>query len=204
MPGSRIQGKHAGLSREQVLEAAVDLIDAEGVEALSMRRLARELGVEAMSLYHHVRNKGELEDAVVEYVLTQSRWDRTYAASWQEALTEYALALHRGLRAHPGVAPLVATRPGFTARNLADLEELLARLIEAGFPVRTALAVVHATAGCVLGQFVVVRQGPREPSEPAADAGPLVTRALEAGVPDSDALLAFTLKALIAGYESLL
>ena len=204
MSSSRGQGKHAGLSREQVLQAAVALIAAEGVGALSMRRLARELGVEAMTLYHHVQNKGALEDAVVEYILTESRREPVHAATWQEALTEYALDFHRGLLAHPGAAILVASRPGLTERNLSDLEHLLQILTEAGFSPPTALAIVHATAASVLGQHLSVSDEHRESPAPAAGAGPLVNSALEPGLPDADALLKFTLKALMAGYESLL
>jgi AcrR family transcriptional regulator len=56
------------LTRERVFRAAIDLADASGIDALSMRRLAQELGVEAMSLYHHVRNKDDLLDGMVEVV----------------------------------------------------------------------------------------------------------------------------------------
>ena len=61
------------LSRERVLRAAIGLADAEGIEALSMRKLARELGVEAMSLYNHVANKDAILDGIVEVVARKKR-----------------------------------------------------------------------------------------------------------------------------------
>ena len=141
MGRSRVQGKHAGLTRDQVLEAAVRLVDRDGLAALSMRRLATDLGVEAMTLYHHVRNKQGLEDAIVEYVLAESLippGSRGEPASWQEVVAGHAHQLHRGLTRHPGAVVLFASRPAITPSTLAVLEHVLRVLRAAGFPPRTA------------------------------------------------------------------
>ncbi|WDZ93368.1 TetR/AcrR family transcriptional regulator C-terminal domain-containing protein [Nocardiopsis sp. HUAS JQ3] len=204
MGQTRVQGKHAGLSRRRVLRTAVGLVDSEGVAALSMRRLARELDVEAMTLYHHVRNKEALEDAIVEHVLAESIREPEASVSWQEAITGYALDLHRGLLAHPGVATLFATRPALTGRNLRELEGLLRILTTAGFTAGTALTIVHATASSVLGQHLTKRDENSGGPAPGSADLPLVNEALEAGFPGVDARVGFTLTALVTGYESLL
>jgi TetR/AcrR family tetracycline transcriptional repressor len=204
MSQARVQGKHAGLSRHRVLRTAVGLVDAEGVAALSMRRLARELDVEAMTLYHHVRNKEALEDAIVEHVLAESIGQPKASGSWQEAITGYALDLHRGLLAHPGVVTLFATRPALTSRNLRELEGLLRVLTAAGFSAGTALMIVHATASSVLGQHLTKQDESSDTPVPGGADLPLVSEVLEAGFPGVDARMDFTLNALVTGYESLL
>ena len=71
-PPKRTRADRAGLSRGQVLDAALDLVDRDGVAALSMRRLGAELGVEAMTVYHYLPNKDALLDGIVERVMAQA------------------------------------------------------------------------------------------------------------------------------------
>ncbi|MHB8470723.1 MAG: TetR family transcriptional regulator, partial [Gaiellaceae bacterium] len=80
------------LSRRRVVEAALALVDAEGTAALSMRRLGRELGVEGMALYTHVRDKADLLDAVAELVLAELDVEFDRSAPWQERIRGGALA----------------------------------------------------------------------------------------------------------------
>lgn len=204
---ARVQGRHAGITRDQVLRVAVALIDTEGLAALSMRRLARELGVEAMTLYHHVKNKAALEDAVVEYVLTEAFAQLAPVGPWQQVVSSYAMALHRGLLAHPGAAVLFAQRPAMTPRNLEQLENLLDALTKAGFSSADALTIVRATAASVLGQHLSLDSDrpPLEVVDQSDLAGNvLTTRALEPGLPGIDAMVDFIVTALVAGYERLL
>lgn len=207
MNGSRAQGRHAGLTRDQVLRAALRLVDRDGAAALSMRKLARELKVEAMTLYHHVRNKQALEDAIVEQVLLDSLPRVEASASWQDVLLGYANGLHQGLVAHPGSVALFATRPGLTTRTSAELEDVLRVLSKAGFAPATGLRIVHAIAGAVIGQHLA--QPAEEPGGQAPEGPldleelPLVREALAPGMPTIDERLSFTLEALIAGFERL-
>jgi TetR/AcrR family transcriptional regulator, tetracycline repressor protein len=208
MGRSRVQGKHAGLTRDQVLEAAVRLVDRDGLDALSMRRLAAELGVEAMTLYHHVRNKQGLEDAIVEYVLAESLSPPGEPASWQQVVAGHAHQLHRGLTRHPGAVVLFASRPAITPGTLAVLEHLLRVLRAAGFPPRTALHLVYAVAGAVVGQHLAYATEPAERT-PSVDADgpdglPVLAEALAGGPVTIEERLEFTLTALIAGFETLL
>jgi len=139
----RTRADRAGLTREQVLDAALALVDADGIAALSMRRLGAELGVEAMTLYHYLPNKDALLDGIVERVLAEA--DTTPSGGpWEQALPAYARSLRTALLRHPGAAPLVATRPAVTPETLRAAERGLALLTAAGFPVGRALDTVNA------------------------------------------------------------
>lgn len=139
----RTRADRAGLSREQVLDAALALVDQHGVAALSMRRLGAELGVEAMTLYHYLPNKDALLDGIVERVLAEA--DSSLAGGpWQHALTGYARSLRATLLRHPGAAPIVATRPAATPETLRAAERGLAVLCAAGFSVGRALDTLNA------------------------------------------------------------
>ncbi|HEX4090359.1 MAG TPA: TetR/AcrR family transcriptional regulator C-terminal domain-containing protein [Trebonia sp.] len=142
-PAKRTRADRAGLSREQVLDAALDLVDREGVAALSMRRLGAELGVEAMTLYHYLPNKDALLDGIVERVMAQAQTGLT-DGPWERALTDYARSLRATLLRHPGASALVATRPAVTPETLRAAERGLALLTGAGFPVGRALDTLNA------------------------------------------------------------
>src|SRR5207245_8819870 len=91
----------AQLSRERVLGAAVALADREGIEALSMRKLGQEVGVEAMSLYNHVRNKDELLNGMIDIVFGEI--DLPAAdAEWSAAMRQRAISARHALKRHPG------------------------------------------------------------------------------------------------------
>ena len=105
--------RRRSLSRRRVLEAAGGLADREGLGALTMRRLGAELGVEAMSLYNHIPNKGALLDGIHERILLSLHAPGP-TRSWQAYARHQALALHRALLAHPHAIPLFATRPAAT------------------------------------------------------------------------------------------
>ena len=142
-PPKRTRADRAGLSREQVLDAALDLVDRDGVAALSMRRLGAELGVEAMTLYHYLPNKDALLDGVVERVMAEAETGLA-VGPWDRALTDYARSLRATLLRHPGAVLLVATRPAVTPETLRAAERGLALLCAAGFPVGRALDTLNA------------------------------------------------------------
>lgn len=196
----REQGKHAGLQRDQVLATAVDLIDSDGLQGLSMRRLAGELGVEAMTLYHHFQNKGALEDAIVEHVLAGSRAPSGNRRSWQTELKRYATGLHNALADHPGIAQLIATRPATTTRNLQDLEALLEIMTGAGFHESTALGAVQTAAATILGLHL---SHPGSSSDAASlESASILSSALAHADGSVGTQVEFALTALIAGFEA--
>ena len=103
------------LTRERILTAAIAFVDEHGLTALTMRRLGRELGVEAMSLYRYVPGREELLDGIVEMILTEMHDDPDVLVSpqdgWQDFLQRIAHGVRRVALAHPGAFPLVASRP---------------------------------------------------------------------------------------------
>ena len=138
------------LSRERILRAALEVVDREGLEALSMRRVGAELGVEAMSLYNHVPNKAALLDGLHERVLEEMERPRA-VRTWTAYARHQAKALRHVLSAHPNAAALFATRPASTIAALARLDEHLGVLREAGFTPLEALELVQNVSSFVVG-----------------------------------------------------
>ncbi|MFD7163800.1 TetR/AcrR family transcriptional regulator C-terminal domain-containing protein [Streptomyces violascens] len=163
----------AGLSRDKVLDAALDFVDREGIAALTMRKLGTELGVEAMTLYHHVGNKGELLDGLVGRVvhraaagLPQDAMDSPgTAGDWTEWARAFASRLRAELLSHPGVLPLIATRPLSSADDLDLMEERLATLTGAGLALGRAMDVINALATFTVGHTLA--EAGRTPGERA-------------------------------------
>src|SRR4029079_17183606 len=90
------------LSRERVLRAAVEIMDAEGIEAVTMRRIGRELGVEAMSLYNHVEDKAAILDGICEVVMAEFSFPPE-TEDWEELARAGARGWRDMLRSHPNV-----------------------------------------------------------------------------------------------------
>ncbi|GAA0380016.1 hypothetical protein Acor_01490 [Acrocarpospora corrugata] len=158
------------LNREKVLDAALELADAEGLEGLSMRRLAKRLGVEAMSLYNHVSNKTDILDGIAERVFSQvERPDP--ALPWQEQVRTVALNMYRAFSRHPIVPLALVTDQSnpTSARALEPLDGLVGALFQAGFDdlgVRRALGAVN---GLVLGSLLQATGGFTEALRTHAD-----------------------------------
>jgi AcrR family transcriptional regulator len=106
----RGQGVSAGLSRAAIVDAALRIADEHGLRGLSMRAVAAELNVEAMSLYNHVANKEALLDALVERMDAEATGS-TGDQPWEDQLRTMALAFRRTMHRHPEIAKLFATRP---------------------------------------------------------------------------------------------
>ncbi|MFC9841205.1 TetR/AcrR family transcriptional regulator C-terminal domain-containing protein [Rhodococcus sp. NPDC127530] len=140
------------LSRDAILEAAMSVIDDDGVETLSMRTVARRLGVDPKSLYNHVANKDALLDGIAELILSRMMVPEPLG-SLREDITAIAWSFRdAALAGHPRAARLVLTRPVESLMTLAPLEAALATFIRAGaspdFAVhglRTTLAFITGT-----------------------------------------------------------
>jgi AcrR family transcriptional regulator len=141
------------LSKERVLNAALALADSDGIEALSMRRLAQELGVEAMSLYNHVANKGEILDGIVDLAVSEIELPSN-EEEWEVAVRRCAISAHEAFLRHPWACSLVmspgSTEIGHSAR-LRYIEWLLRRLREAGFSPELTYHAYHALDSHVQG-----------------------------------------------------
>jgi AcrR family transcriptional regulator len=151
--------KKKRLSRDVVLTAALELVDAEGLDALTMRRLGQELGRDPMSLYRYAANRAALLDGVTELVLNELAIigdDR----DWQTQLRRIAHDLRLLALRHPNVVPLLVTRPLSTPLGLRPLgtlrplEQILSLLIDAGFGPGDALHVYRAYYGFLYGHIL--------------------------------------------------
>ena len=147
------------LTRDRVIEAALKVMDEEGLEAVSMRRVAREVGVEAMSLYHHVEDKEDLLDGICEHVM--ARFDFPAPVDdWAENCRRGARAWRRILQAHPGVMRLFAEQRGpvRSIDSMRPMEYALRILRDAGLSDRDTAQAFHAFGGYIQG-FVMMELG---------------------------------------------
>jgi TetR/AcrR family tetracycline transcriptional repressor len=146
------------LSRRRILEAAVRFVDREGLEALSMRKLGSELGVEAMSLYNHVPNKGALLDGMVEVLLGELEVPPE-DEGWERRVREAYRAFRRLAHEHPNVFPLLITRPPDTMDGVWLVEEFLKTLRGAGFGPETALYAFRTLSSYASGYAMAEIRG---------------------------------------------
>jgi len=138
------------LSRERVIDAAIRLADEGGIESLTMRRLAQELGVEAMSLYYYVANKDEILNAIADVVV--SEWDLpSPGAEWKAAIRRTAISAHEVLVRHPWAASLVLSGAGVSPARLRYMDSILGSLREAGFSEGQTDHGYHALESHIMG-----------------------------------------------------
>ena len=144
-------GGRPPLTRERILDAAIALADAEGVGGLTMRRLAGELGVEAMTIYYHVANKDAILDALVERVIAEIQLPER-GAEWRSGLRSLAISAYEVLGRHRWATAMMLG-PGRSAgpMRLRYMDTILALLTDAGFEPTIADHAYHAIEGHVMG-----------------------------------------------------
>lgn len=140
------------LTREQIVAAAITIVDREGLPALTMRRLAAELGVGPMSLYYHVPDKSALYDLILEAVMGAMDFsgDDTDMGA-EERLVRLGYALRDALLAHPHAVPIALSRSLRTPDQLRPVERLLGVLFEVGLDPTTAITAVDIIGHYVFG-----------------------------------------------------
>ena len=202
-----------GLTRTMLTAAALRIVDSDGLDTLSMRRLGSELRVDPMAAYRHIPNKGILLDEVVEAVMSEIDTNAIDASlPWQDQLRGLALSYLATLMAHPNAAPLIAERSLRTAGSLRVVETALRIMTDAGAQLADAVATIDAIGLLCSG----IAQAANASSKPASVAAgnpfaglppeefPLLTQAAEAGAL-SDGLadvLSFAVDAMIAALEA--
>ncbi|AGZ46050.1 TetR/AcrR family transcriptional regulator [Actinoplanes friuliensis] len=151
--------RHTLLSRERIVDAAAALVDAEGLDAVSVRRLATELGVAGPSLYNHFATKAEILDAVADAVVAQVDVSYFGTHDWSEALRLWAHSYHAVLSAHPNIVPVLAHGPGRRPAALAMADTVYGGLIAAGWPPARATHIGalmrYLVTGAALGSFAL-------------------------------------------------
>lgn len=155
------------LSRERVLSAAMAVADADGMGAVTMRRVAGDLGVEAMSLYHHVPGKERLFDGLVEALITEieAAVDAGAVADqdWRTSLRQRCLTAREVMVRHRWAPELIGSRNVIPPNLMGYFEAILASLIDGGFSYHLAHRALHALGSMALGFS-------QELFSPAADA----------------------------------
>jgi AcrR family transcriptional regulator len=136
----RTTQKRAPLTRDRVLRAALELADEGGTAALTMQRIGRRLGVEAMSLYRHVRNKDDILDGIVDLVFAEIELpaDRS---NWRTVLRAQSISTRAALRRHPWAITLMESRLTPGPANLRTHEDTITVLLDAGC---SAVMATHA------------------------------------------------------------
>lgn len=153
------------LSRERVVRSALSLVDEQGLNALTMRALGQRLGVEAMSVYHHVNGREDLLEAMIDHLAEELRAEAADAAGpldgWQAFLQRKAHDVRRMALANPRLFPLIATRPPAAPwlrpplRSLDVVEEFLSGLIERGLSDTRAVQVYKTFTSFLLGHLLL-------------------------------------------------
>ena len=140
------------LSRDRVVATALHLADRDGVAGLSMRRIAAELGVEAMSLYHHVANKEAILAALVDAVVTEYHLPRV-GAPWRQEIERRSVTAREALHRHPWAVPLMDSNAQAGMALIRDHDAVIGCLRAAGFSL-TLTAHVFAVVDAHLYGFV--------------------------------------------------
>ena len=150
--GGADQERRPQLTRAQVVTAAIELADRDGIESISMRRLAQELGIEAMSLYTHVRNKEDLLDGMVDAVIGVIPVDADAAdADWGASLRRMALGARGVMLRHPWAPRVVETRAAPGPAGIAYVNTVLGILRRGGFSVAQTHHALHILGSRLLG-----------------------------------------------------
>lgn len=127
----------ASLNKAMILEASLKLADTQGLDKLSMRKVAQALNVEAMSLYNHIANKDELLDGILERVISQFELP-SFTQHWKQALRQSAISAHQVLLLHPWAAHQMIARVSVSPARLAWSNATIGCLHEAGFSYEVA------------------------------------------------------------------
>lgn len=157
------------LSRARILQVALRRADAEGIEALSMRKLAQDLGVKAMSLYNHVANKEDIIDGMVDLIVSEIELP-SLDVDWQTAMRQRSASAHSALLRHPWATMALVSRVNVGPAMLRYVDATLGCLVEAGFTYPLADYVWNAIDNHVYGFTLQALNFPFEADEYATAA----------------------------------
>jgi len=216
MQGNR--GRPAVLSREKIVETARLLIKEQGVEGITMRRVADALNSAPMSLYSHVKNKEDLLEAVLGSVLGQIDITVDPEASWQQQLIDWAQSLREQLNRHPEIMPLFSQKGRFSKSFLAAVDLLIDILQKAGFDGEAILTNCRLINWMVFGFVLIETTSPAPLNEVSkTEAGAINTDLLQEMLgretptsvtrlvyKETDQLFAYQVDLMVKGLEQVL
>jgi TetR/AcrR family tetracycline transcriptional repressor len=149
------------LSQALILRTSLNLIDRDGLTGLTIRKLAGELGVSAMAIYRHYRNKAEIERELVDIVVGDNDVTNHSAADWREWIYVTYANMRAALCAHPGVMPLLDNASYQGSKAMAVMDRILAELRQAGLSAEQAATLFHMLMAHMLGSVVLMNADAR-------------------------------------------
>jgi len=141
----------AGLTREAIVAAAIEIADQEGIEAVSIRRIATKLEARPMSLYSHIEHKGELVELMVDEAMGEAVLPGEVPANWREALRQIAQRTRAAARAHPWMIATAFRRPLLGPKALRHIDQSLAAVSALDLPFERKRAVLLSVDTYTLG-----------------------------------------------------
>ena len=198
-------GTVTGLSRERILETAIGMADADGFDAVTLRRIATELGVHVTSLYNHVPTREAVTDGMVEFLIEEAKLPAR-PVGWESWVRTFFDAMGTVAQTHPGAFTALERRPVQGAKATASFEIALAAFTKAGLTLEDAYSAVKATtlAALTVGlERSMMSRGEWDQTDvealPAADF-PLVRAVSE--IADPESTWSFTLETLVSGLRA--
>lgn len=199
-----------GLSRDRILTTAIDLADREGIDSVTLRRLAETLDVHPTSIYNHLANKDAILDGVIERLLIEAQLPAA-VADWASWIREFAAAIRRTARAHPRAFGVFLVRSGTGPTALRHIEAALDAFRRAGCSVEESARAVHGVSLAVVGLALeegLLASAIDAPSidDINADEHPRIVEVEQAGVSEAATGPTWDLvvEALVAGFAALL
>jgi AcrR family transcriptional regulator len=195
------------INRDEAIARTLELIDRDGVEAFSIRKLGTELGVNGASLYHHFKDKDEILDGARRLVIREARVQANHLDSmgWREIATRSVERYRRALLRHPNIAPLMA--PGMI-RPMAIIgrDFIIGKMLEAGVPIRLAYPIIDSVETLAFGSAVLnpSQMRPKDRfGEATIESAPNLTKAMRATASTAERMFRIELDALLDGWEML-
>lgn len=195
------------LSRELLVKTALDIVDRDGLDALSMRKLGAELGVDPMAAYRHIPNKETLLDSVIDAVVAETVIEVDETLTWQDQMRQLLGSYYSAVMAHPNALPLLPVRQLHTPASLHVVERALRILVDAGASLREAVLAVNVAGLLTVGVAMAASSPPAPPedgtthpvSELPVDEFPMLSEAYRtAEGTDFAGVLEFAIDALLA------
>ena len=218
MPKTRADatGRQPRLSRDAILGLALAVADAEGIDAVSVRRLARELGVTPMALYWHFDDKSALLHALGDRLLGELDLTVDEGAPWPQQLRAFVISLSAVLRAHPSAAALIGSLPDTASENaLRAIEVALDILRRAGFSPEEATHITRQIVRTTTSMVIAELDAIPAPDKPETDTGTVLRslpperfpRVIEAAGPlsapeDPESFYNLVIELILAGIET--
>ena len=147
----RKRAPRGGLSRDRILEAALEIADSQGLEALTVRRLASAMGVSPMAIYGHFNNKSELVGGLLGRVIVAVQVTGHTAVESRDWVVESFVRMRRALLAHPGVIPLLGTGSSVSVTSVKVMQAMVSQLERLGCSQAQAVASFYAMLTFTIG-----------------------------------------------------